>query len=63
MRKPSLILLLMKHVIEGQFSNSFWVHKRAILIFDQPMRDRDLEWRLQAQYKGMMIFVIDSYSL
>ena len=62
-RKLSLILLLMKHVIVGQFSNSFWVHKRAIWIFYQPMRDRDLEWRRQAQYKGMTIFVIDSYSL
>ena len=62
-RKPSLILLLMKHVIADLFSNSFWEHRRAIWIFYQPMRDRDLEWRRQAQYKGMTIFVIDSYSL
>ena len=63
LRKPSSILLSMMHVIADQFSNSFWEHKRAIWIFYRPMRDRDLEWHLQVQYKVMTIFVIGSYSL
>ena len=62
-RKPALARLSMKHVIEDPFLDFSWVHKQAIWIFYQPMRDRDLEWRRQALYKGMTIFVIDSYSL
>ena len=59
-RKPALILLLMKHVIVGLFLDFSWVHRRVIWIFYPPMKDQDPKSHHQVQYKVTTIFVIDS---